>query len=78
MTSNLYWEPIKPTPSSRCLSTELKFALRKSFDNPIRTELDEESLGYLAGLRDGGIEDAQKLIDAIKKYGSIQLWEDYG
>jgi len=29
---------------------------------------------YLSGLRDGGVEGAAELIDAIEKYGKIDLW----
>ncbi len=39
--------------------------------------MDAGDVPYLEGLLHGGIEDAQKLIDAIEKYDSIEVWEQY-
>jgi hypothetical protein len=76
MSSNLLWEPRKQ--NYRELSTELKFAMRKGFGDPIDIELNENSIGYLTGLVHAGIEDAQNLIDAIQKWGVVRVWEDHG
>ena len=56
------------------LSDELKFILRDK--NALHHEAiyDEGQLGYLVGLRDGGVQDAEKLIEAIDKFGSVRVW----
>ena len=76
MSTNLYWLPIKPQKAYD-LSTELKFALRnRDNDGHVNEELDDQSLGYLRGLLDAGIKDAEILIDAIDKYGAVRVFEE--
>ena len=70
------WEPV--SRKKHDVSTELKFALRKSMGDPVNGLLDGQDIHYLQGLHDAGIKDAKKLIDAIKKYGEISLKEDFG
>ena len=74
MSSNLGWIPVK-TNNYKWLDIDLKFALRKSWGNPVAAKIDCCQLEYLRGLRDAGLKDAQKLIDAIEKYGEIQVEE---
>lgn len=74
MSMNLYWEPAHRKPSGD-LSDELKFALRKRFQGHVDGILDHADIGYLQGLLDAGIEDAQALIDAISKHDSIRVYE---
>jgi hypothetical protein len=75
MSSNLGWEPedrnIKP------LSDELKYAMRKKFSEPVNYVLDKHDMSYLEGLRDGGIAEAQFLLDAIEKHGRIRVREQF-
>ena len=78
MSTNLYMFP-KIDPEAECLSKELKFAISQKFwghDGSLGGEnvyIDGENLSYFEGLRDGGIKDAEKVIQAIKKYGAIIL-----
>jgi len=71
MSQNLFWEP-----KATCLSKELKWAIEKKFDLSYRVVLTFGDINYLWGLRDAGIEDAQKLIDAIEKYNEIEIWRE--
>jgi len=77
MSSNLYWRP--RTSGEKPLSDELKYALKNSdkFNQDLDCTIGDSWLDYLSGLRDAGIKDAQKLIDAIEKYGEIELKERY-
>lgn len=82
MSTNLYWRPVPKDYPGHNLD-QLKFILGPRFwdhdgslpGDPI--ELDEEYIGYLRGLVDAGSEtvatEAQELIDAIKKYGVVEL-----
>ena len=75
MSSTLVWEPTHRKKHD--LSDELKLTLRKRYDETIATNMDEHDIPYLEGLRDAGVEDADKLIEAIKKYGSIMVREQF-
>lgn len=75
MSSNLYAEPAQRKKLS--LSTELKFALRKRFGEPIKYNADRTDVPYFQGLFDAGIEDAKKLIDMIDKHSMIVLSEEW-
>jgi hypothetical protein len=74
MTMNLYWEPAQREPEGD-LSDKLKFVLRKRCGGTVDTVLSEMDIQYLNGLIDAGVEDAQQLIDAIEKHGSIRVFE---
>ena len=76
MSSTLVWEPTDREKTD--LSNDLKFALRKSYGEPISFILDQGDLPYLTGLKDAGITDANALIAGIKKYGKITVTEDWG
>jgi hypothetical protein len=73
VSTNLKWRPARQTQCD--LSDDLKYALRKSRDMSVPLRLDRSHLPYLQGLLHGGIEDAQKLIDAIEKHGEIEVCE---
>ena len=75
MSSNLVWQPVKANYKN--LPDELKFAMRKRFDGHVKTTMDESDAGYLQGLRDAGVKGAQELLDAIAKYGEIEVKEVY-
>ncbi len=76
MSSSLCWEPVKGI-ANRTLPTALKFALRKRFGEPVRVVVSNSTVPYLEGLRDAGVEGAEKLIDLIEKHGEINLNEEY-
>lgn len=71
MASNLFWRPICDNDSP--LDKHLKWILKEEelTDNP----LSVKDLGFLRGLRAAGIKDADKLMEAIEKYGYIELYE---
>ena len=61
------------------LSPELKFALRRgnkeeSINN---LKMDSNSICYLKGLYDAGIDDAKVVIEFIEKYDVVVLNEVY-
>lgn len=74
MSTNLYWKPV--SLSSKTFDTALKWALEEKFGHPVRVKLDRQALGFLDGLRIGKIKDADKLIEAIEKYGTVELWTE--
>ena len=75
MSSNLQWQPLKQ--NWKDLSSDLKFAMRKRYPDPIDIVLLRGDIPYLEGLWDAGLMDAKSLIDAISKYGEIQVKENY-
>jgi len=75
VSSNLTIEPINRKKKS--LSTELKFAARKRYGEPIRTELDKSDVPYFQGLVDAGIKDAQDVLDMIEKHDCIAFNEEW-
>ncbi len=76
MSTNLYWLPMKPQKAYD-LSTELKFALRnRDNEGCVNMVLDDQAIGYLRGLLDAGVKDAEILIDAIEKHGSVKVFEE--
>lgn len=75
MTSNLYWEPA--VRDKKRLSVELKLVLRERLPNGLNVTMDEKDLPYLNGLVDANCAGAQELIDAIEKYGEINLMEEW-
>ena len=76
MSSTLCWEPVKPK-KCRPLDVRLKWILQKKYGSPVNVELGEADIPYLQGLADAEVADAQKLIDAIEKYGCIELREEF-
>lgn len=60
MSSNLRAEPVNRKKKE--FGTELKFALRKRFGEPIKAELGPEHIDYLLGLEHAGIKEASELI----------------
>jgi hypothetical protein len=72
MSSTLMWAPI---PDGRALPYALKKALESMLDRA--QTFDASNLEYLRGLRDGGVEGAQKLIDAIDKHETVRVWLEW-
>ena len=76
MSSNLEWKPVIRKRGNP-LSDELKFAMRNrdQINDQVNDILNSVDVPYLEGLRDAGIKDAQKLIDAINKHKEIEVKE---
>jgi hypothetical protein len=75
MSSNLTAEPLNRKKKN--FGTELKFALRKRYGEPICAELSKSHIDYLQGLYDSGIKEAKILIEMIEKYQNIIVKEEY-
>ena len=76
MSSTLSWEPTKRDKET--LSDELKFALRKAFDDPVDITLFAYShREMLQGMYYSGITDAKKLITAMDQHKSIRVKEEW-
>lgn len=82
MSSSLHWRPVPPPVPDSQLSSDLKFKLRERLwdgdpeynkGHEIRNS-DNGIMGYLNGLADCGVEDAQILIDLIVKHGTVEVW----
>ena len=75
MSTSLTWSPV-PDPATRPrLSYELKKALGARAGGSVDTVMSVESLPYLEGLMDAGIDDATILIQAIHMHGNIRVKE---
>jgi len=78
MSSTLMW---RPPHRGKELPDALKYALCKRWaDQSIRTVFSNEDgcdMAYLQGLRDAGVDGAQELLDAVKRYGEVEVWEQY-
>lgn len=72
MSSTLYWAPI---PDGKYLPDELKRILSKAFSLPRVFTFSD--IPYLEGLRDAEIKGASELIDHIRKYEEVKVWECY-
>lgn len=66
MSCTLYYEP-KRLKRNYISDHQIRDILRGT------KELGRKDLSYLAGLRDGGHPEAQKLIDAIELHGELEL-----
>lgn len=74
MSASLVLHPAYP--KGKDLSDELKYALNKAYDNPHTLEMGEADIKFFLGLSAAGIKDADEVIKAIEKYGSVILkWE---
>lgn len=76
MSSTLTWEPLDR--KKHVLSDDLKFAMRRGFSmEPVNTRLSTQDIPFLRGMVAAGISDGEKLIDAIQKYGTIIVQEEF-
>lgn len=75
MSSNLYWRPFRH--GEKPLPDELKFVLRKSDyeHNGINVTLTESDMPYFQALKDADIKGADKIVEALEKYGEIEISE---
>lgn len=76
MGSTLYFQPRQTGEHS--LSDQLKLVLRdgKHFGGLPHTAT-ERDIPYFEALADAGVKDAQKVLDAIEKYGELELRLEY-
>ncbi len=72
MSSSLGYRTIEPIET---FSVELKWALRKKYENPVRTNLTILDIPYFEGLADAGIEDARKIIKLLEHHDMIEIFE---
>ena len=75
MSSDLTWEPEQRKKGS--LAYDLKRALQNRYAGTVDTIMDRGDISYLEGLRDGGLAEAQILIDAIEKHDRIVVKEEF-
>ena len=78
MSTNAYWRPVVPKEGND-LSDEIKRKIARRYmdhDGSLSgsVKLGKSALGWLEGLRDSDIEDADKLIEAIEKHYEIEVW----
>ena len=81
MSATLVFDPVRPTKY-----TTLPYELRDKFTNKFNLrdgveKLNSTHVPYLEGIRDASDgevgERVQKLIDAIEKFGEVNLWLQY-
>lgn len=79
MSSNLRAEPLNRAKLE--LGTDLKFALRKCFSEPLDVVMGPNSKKLLEGMiaagNDAIVKDAEKLLDFINKHGEVLVKEEY-
>lgn len=49
--------------------------MQKRYDGYVSAEFNSSDVSYFEGLRDAGIEDAEEVIAAIEKHGTIIIKE---
>jgi hypothetical protein len=80
MSFNLFWRELPVMPQEHSLSKELKFAISHKYwdhdgslsGNPIIINADD--ILYFKGLKDAGMADAQEIVNALQKYGAIEIY----
>jgi hypothetical protein len=82
MSTSLYYLPVIPTKKLGGFKNPLKAIISKKFLNhdgslgSNRFTLDYDHIEYIEGLVDAGIEDADKLLSAIREYKMIEIWTE--
>lgn len=78
MSTNLFWEPVKP-PRGKSLGKGIKWALEREYG--VEATLTDADIPFLKGVRasqfkpdDETAQDADTLIEAIEKHGTIRIW----
>lgn len=74
MSSSMYWEPVDRR--KHVIPFELKHVIIRKWECMPKV-LNANDLDYLNGLADGGIISVIRLIEAIEKYGAIELTEEF-
>jgi hypothetical protein len=76
----MHWRPSQPRPLSEGLAYELKRVMARRYWghdgslNGEEIEFDEETIPYLYGLIDAGIDGAEELRAAIVKHKRVVVW----
>ncbi len=78
MGASLAFIPVRPQRHT-VLSDELLYIFTEKYDlNGSTHRMDNSAMSYLEGLKDAGSteikKDIQKLINAIEKYGEIDIY----
>ena len=81
MSATLKWKPVRP--EGKGLSDAAKFLFRDNYglnDGPII--LDSSSIAWMNGASaasssDELRKDLKVLIEAIEKFGSVELWQEF-
>lgn len=78
MSTNAYWLPVVKKEGNG-LSDDIKRKIARRYmdhDGSLtgNVKLRVTALGWLEGLRDAGVKDADTLIKAINKHGEIEVW----
>ena len=71
MATQLFWKPI--CDNDHPLDKQLKWILKE--EDMTENPLTLKDIGFLKGLKAAGVKDADRLIEAIEKYGYITLFE---
>lgn len=75
MTMDLYWQPVPQ--KKHFMSSKLKHVLREYCDQIcIDSVMTDDDIPALAALVVAGVNEADKLIEAIKKHGQILVKEE--
>lgn len=75
MTATLYWVQAYPSDEA-VLSDRLLAILREKYQaEEVKIVMNRANIPYLEGLRDGGVEGAQDLIDALESFGYVRVGE---
>ena len=79
MSTDLFWQPFCP-PKGKSLPLALKYALSPTIfghDGSLSSSpelMDKTRLDYVQGLCDARVSGAAELMDAIRKYGTVEVW----
>lgn len=84
MSSTLHMQPVpRLRPKSEQLSFYLKKVIARRFwehdgslsGDKVRIEYSDLAVrGYLEGLVDAGVEDAEELLTAVVQHGAVDVW----
>jgi hypothetical protein len=79
MSSSLHWRPVPKPVDDSYLSGQLKHILGKNdpWVGGEERRVDSTVIPYLQGLADADVEDAQTLIDLIRKHGEVDLYLEH-
>jgi hypothetical protein len=78
MSSNIYYRPV-PKSNGTLLPDQLKFALKKldEWNGKAEGTYSKDFIPVLEGMKAAGVDGADQLIKAIKKYGEVEIEEIY-
>lgn len=71
MKNNFFWRPI----ANNLYPIDRRLLAILANENLVEVPLNETTIDFLRGLRAAGIPGADDLIEAIEKYGTIEVYE---